>query len=194
MEKMTVTIQEIIENNGVIFDFNYPTISEEYKKDFEQNFIDYFYYDEIGVETVARFKHNLKSRLNLIMPYWNKIIEADNLEQRILDNYDVTETYTRDIKNIAKVTSENVNKALESDTPRKKIDIDTNDFVSNIVKNEGNALSNSEGDTKEEWTRKMTGNIGIQTDASGIVAYWTSLRKIQLEIFKECEDLFMGVF
>ena len=40
----------------------------------------------------------------------------------------------------------------------------------------------------------MTGNIGVQTDADAIVKYWTSLRKVEQEIFDELECLFMGVY
>ena len=73
MATYTMELREIIENNCNIFDFKYPIFKEEYRKTFEENFINYFYFREIGVETVARFKHNLKTQLNLIMPYYNKM-------------------------------------------------------------------------------------------------------------------------
>ena len=97
MEKTTLTLGEIIENNVDIFDFDYPFYNEERRKQFEQHFIDHFYFDEIGQETVARFKQRLNIKFNLIMPYWNKIFLADELEQRILDNYSVIETYESSI-------------------------------------------------------------------------------------------------
>ena len=87
----TVTLNEMIKNNVTIFDFDYPIFREEYRETFEQHFIDYFLNDEIAHETVALFKHRLKVKLRLIMPYYNKIFETQELEQRILDNYDVTE-------------------------------------------------------------------------------------------------------
>lgn len=40
----------------------------------------------------------------------------------------------------------------------------------------------------------MSGNIGIQTDADSIIKYFSSLRKIEIEIFTECNDLFMEVY
>ena len=194
MEKMTVTLGEIIENNVNIFDFEYPFYNEEYRKTFEQHFIDHFYFDEIGQETVARFKHRLRIKFNLIMPYWNKIFLADALEQRILDNYDVTETYTRDVINNTNATNENVNKNLASDTPTTKVDFEQVDFFTSIVKDIANNTSRVNGDSKENWTRKMQGNIGVQTDADAIIKYWQSLRQIEIEIFKQCDDLFMGVY
>lgn len=194
MEKITVTLGEIIENNVNIFDFEYPFYNEEYRKTFEQHFIDHFYFDEIGQETVARFKHRLRIKFNLIMPYWNKIFLADALEQRILDNYDVTETYTRDVINNTNATNENVNKNLASDTPTTKEDFEQVDFFTSIVKDIANNTSRVNGDSKENWTRKMQGNIGVQTDADAIIKYWQSLKQIEIEIFNQCDDLFMGVY
>jgi hypothetical protein len=210
LEKTTLTLGEIIENNVDIFDFDYPFYNEERRKQFEQHFIEHFYFDEIGQETVARFKQRLKIKLNLIMPYWNKIFLADELEQRILDNYSVTETYESSIENSSNAENENnintsnesVNKNLESDTPVTKTDFNQVDYFSNIVKDIGSDTSNTtasniinaNNNRTENWTRKMEGNIGVQTDADAIIKYWQSLRQIEIEIFKQCSDLFMEVY
>ena len=194
MERTTITLGEIIENNVNIFDFDYPFYSEEYRPTFERHFIEHFYFDEIGQETVAKFKQRLKIKFNLIMPYWNKIFLADNLEQRILDNYDVTETYTREIANNSTATNESTNKNLQSDTPVTKTDLEQVDYFSNIVKDIGNNTSNVNNNSLENWERRMQGNIGVQTDADAIIKYWQSLRQIESEIFEQCSNLFMEVW
>lgn len=194
MERTTLTLGEIIENNVNIFDFEYPFYSEEYRPTFERHFIEHFYFDEIGQETVAKFKQRLKIKFNLIMPYWNKIFLADNLEQRILDNYDVTETYTREVANNSTATNESTNKNLQSDTPVTKTDLEQVDYFSNIVKDIGNNTSNVNNNSSENWERRMQGNIGIQTDADAIMKYWQSLRQIENEIFEQCSNLFMEVW
>ena len=164
MERTTLTLGEIIENNVNIFDFDYPFYSEEYRPTFERHFIEHFYFDEIGQETVAKFKQRLKIKFNLIMPYWNKIFLADELEQRILDNYDVTETYTSNIENtsnginqntnnivnnnVSNVSTENTNKNLQSDTPVTKTDLEQVDYFSNITKDINNGIVNNS--TNEE--------------------------------------------
>lgn len=194
MERTTLTLGEIIENNVNIFDFEYPFYSEEYRPTFERHFIEHFYFDEIGQETVARFKQRLKIKLNLIMPYWNKIFLADELEQRILDNYDVTETYTREVANNSSATNESTNKNLQSDTPVTRTDLEQVDYFSNIVKDIGNNTSNVNNNSIENWERRMQGNIGVQTDADAIIKYWQSLRQIENEIFEQCSSLFMEVY
>lgn len=194
MERTTLTLGEIIENDVNIFDFEYPFYSEEYRPTFERHFIEHFYFDEIGQETVAKFKQRLKIKFNLIMPYWNKIFLADNLEQRILDNYDVTETYTREVSNNSTATNESTNKNLQSDTPVTKTDLEQVDYFSNIVKDIGNNTSNVNNNSSENWERRMQGNIGVQTDADAIMKYWQSLRQIENEIFEQCSNLFMEVW
>ena len=194
MERTTLTLGEIIENNVNIFDFEYPFYSEEYRPTFERHFIEHFYFDEIGQETVAKFKQRLKIKFNLIMPYWNKIFLADNLEQRILDNYDVIETYTREVANNSTATNESTNKNLQSETPVTKTDLEQVDYFSNIVKDIGNNTSNVNNNSSENWERRMQGNIGVQTDADAIIKYWNSLRQIENEIFEQCSNLFMEVW
>lgn len=209
MDKRTYQLGQISENTN-IFDFDYPIHNEQYRKTFEEHFIDNFYYDEIGLETVAKFKRRLKSKLNLIMPYWNKVLLADELEQRILDNYDVTETYTREVQNKGNIinkndtlsNNENTTKRLDTETPVTKVDFEAVDFFDNISKDMGNSTTDvksnntttQDGTSTETWTRTMQGNIGVQTDADAVIKYWQSLRQIEIEIFTQCEDLFMGVY
>ena len=178
MERTTLTLGEIIENNVNIFDFDYPFYSEEYRPTFERHFIEHFYFDEIGQETVAKFKQRLKIKFNLIMPYWNKIFLADELEQRILDNYDVTETYTSNIENtsnginqntnnivnnnVSNVSTENSNKNLQSDTPVTKTDLEQADYFSNITKDINNGIvnnsSNEESNIQSDTITKVNDN------------------------------------
>lgn len=239
MNNYTLTLQQIVKNDINIFDFDYDLFNPNYKSTFEQLFIDYFYLEEIGHETVGQFKHRLKNKLQLVLPYYNKLYMSQELEQRILDNYDVTETINREVvgelesisnsdmnRTIKGDTTQNStndysksgdSKQLYKDTPKTKIDIDNFDIVTNITKNIINELGNSNDtlnqilnniensnnkdvssqrtNNNEIYTRKMTGNIGIQTDADAIVKYWSSLRNVTLEIFEnELSSLFMGVY
>lgn len=194
LAQYTMTLMEILENNVNIFDFDYPMFEESYKPVFEQKFKDRFLFDEIGVETVARFKHNLKQMLNLIMPFYNKLYMSQGLEQRILDNYDVTEKFTRTTNTNKLINSDGENKNLFSATPGKRIDINTNDFVTNITKDITTGSNAVKDDGTETWIRTMQGNIGVQTDADAIKKYEEVLRNVDEEILNKLEVLFMGVY
>ena len=136
------------------------------------------------------------------LPYYNKIFLTQEMEQRILDNYDVTETYIRSVvsdtvnNSTTSLNNKNnvVSKNLYKDAPKTKIDIEKFDTVTNLTKNEGTTSADGFSSNTEKWERRMTGNIGVQTDADAIVKYWSSLRKVEQEIFDELECLFMGVY
>ena len=194
MANYTIELRELVENNYKIFDFSYPLFDESYRETFERNFIDYFYFREIGFETIARFKHHLKTELNILMPYYNKLYTSQGLEQRILDNYDVTETFERNVTGSKTGINENSNKQLFSDTGRKRVDINDIDYVSTINKETNNTTSNVNDENNERWSRTMKGNIGVQTDADAIMKYENSLKNVDLLIFEELEKLFMQIF
>lgn len=194
MANYTIELRTILENNVNIFDFNYPIFDESYRAKFEENFINHFYYREIGFETISRFKHHLKTELNILMPYYNKLYMSQGLEQRILDNYDVTETFERNVTGSKTGVNENSNKQLFSDTGRKRVDINDIDYVSTINKETNNTTSNVNDENNERWSRTMKGNIGVQTDADAIMKYENSLKNVDILLFEELEKLFMQIF
>lgn len=194
MATYTLELRTILESNVNIFDFNYPIFDEDYRRVFEDKFKAHFYFREIGVETVGRFKFNLREMLNRIMPYYNKMYISQGLEQRILDNYDVTETFEKTSSGSRTGIAEATNKNMFSNTGKKRVDINDIDYVSNIAKEINNNTSNVNDDNEEKWTRKMQGNIGVQTDADAVMKYEQSLRNIDDMVFEELEVLFMQVF
>lgn len=188
MAQYSIKLYKIVDLNTphALFNFTYPIHDEKYREVLERNIIEFYYHYEIGFETIFEFKMALKNKMNLIMPYYKKMYESDLLEQRILDNYDVTEIFekTGDGKTIYN------NKVLSNDTPMGKHDIDSVDFVSNIDKTNSDTLNQN----KENWKRTMKGNIGVQNDSDAINKYRTSLIKIDEMVINELRDLFMMIF
>lgn len=176
MGHYTLTLQQILQGGINLFDFDYPMFKEDFKPTFEKLFIEYFYLEEIAHETVGQFKHRLKTRLNVIMPYYNKLYESQELEQRILDNYDVTEEINRvineDSSKVFNGTASNnttntqteekhfvdLNKRWYKDAPKTRIDINNFDVVTNLTKEENNNDLN--GNTK------LTGNTSSSANNS----------------------------
>lgn len=194
MATYTVTLKELIETGMIIFDFDYDMKPVEHKTQFEELFIRHFFFREIGVETPARFKFQLETELMKLLPYFNKLYMSQGLEQRILDNYDVTETFTRDVKQTANNNSTLENTDQLSDTPVNRININDNDYISALTRGKSNSSNNGTSDNKENWTRKMQGNIGIQTDADAVMKYESSLKNVDMLLLNELDNLFMGVW
>lgn len=73
-------VEEIISKaRAKIFDFSYPIFDDSYKAVLETKILTHYYTREIGLETVGLWKHFLKMRMNEIMPYYNKLYEAELL-------------------------------------------------------------------------------------------------------------------
>ena len=104
MANYTMEIREMIDNpliNGV-FTFDYPFYNdnEDDKKEFEELFLKYYYFREIGFETPSRFKMKLESKLKLIMPYYRQLAltEWDKVKsiEQMMTSKDLKETTTHE--------------------------------------------------------------------------------------------------
>ena len=70
-------IEQVIENSWQqIFDFDFPIFDETYRKPLCVKILKHFYTREIGEEVYSLWKLRLNDRLNVIMPYYNKLDEA----------------------------------------------------------------------------------------------------------------------
>ena len=72
--------QTIANSRGKLFDFTYPIFDEDYRIPLETKIIKHFYTREIGFETYGLFKLKLDTKMNEIMPYYNKMYESALIE------------------------------------------------------------------------------------------------------------------
>ena len=71
------SVSEIVEKaRGKIFNFDYPIFDSAYKSALETKILKHYYGREIGAETVGRWLLWLDSKMNEIMPYYNKLYEV----------------------------------------------------------------------------------------------------------------------
>lgn len=97
--KLTVELRDIIKSGTDIWDFEYDGFyTGDAKKTFEQKVIDHYYFRQIGQETVGRFKHEFKTKIREIMPYYKQLYESVELMANVGDPfeaYNLTETFER---------------------------------------------------------------------------------------------------
>ena len=193
MGKYTLTIQEILSNNVNIFDFDYSFYNESYKKGFEKKFLDRFLFDEIGAETVARFKHNLRTTLNEIMPYYTHLYETTIYEYNPILNYDLQEVIIRDVSNEQEEEGTTTDSNKNYDTP---INFNGNykNSPSNINDNENTNNISRRGLVSEVHKRNTKGNIGVMTTQDLIMKERDIIINIDKLILEELNILFMGVY
>lgn len=212
MTRYTLELRTIYEDpNFKLFDFDYEFYDNTLKSNFERKFFEHYYFDEIGFPTIQKFKHMLKAKLNLIMPYYKQLynIEVQSINVDFLLQKDLKETFVREIENSSNMNgnissngnnnSENIN--INSDTPQSKID-DIEKYMSNASKdkaitsyNDSNISStdtSSNGYEKTEFTSK--GNIGVTSMATLVEKWREILINIDEMILNDLQDLFMQVY
>lgn len=193
MGKYTLTIQEILSNNVNLFDFDYSFYNESHKKGFEKKFVDRFLFDEIGAETVARFKHNLRTTLNEIMPYYTHLYETTIYDYNPTLNYDLQEVIIRDVSNEQEEEGTITDSNKNYDTP---INFNGNykNSPSNINDNENTNNISRRGLVSEVHKRNTKGNIGVMTTQDLIMKERDIIINIDKLILEELNILFMGVY
>ena len=216
MAKYTIELRAL--NNPPffkLFDFEYDFYEESKKEQFEQKFIDYFYMREIEHETAEVFKHELRTKLNLIAPYYKQLYETELKSKNIefLLNKDLKETFIREVESDTEINSNFSNESTgktkvetlstTNDTPQNKID-DLDKYISSASKdkNSSDTLSEDNGESstqnsntaREETTLISKGNIGTTSSAQLLRDWREVLINIDMMILEECEELFFKLF
>jgi hypothetical protein len=147
--KYTTQLRSYIESGGQVFDFDYPLFDPQYKNVLETKILDYYYFREIGLETIGQFKWFLKSKLNRIMPYYNQLYTSNKVFETYdpFKNKDVTTTDTR--TSTTDSTSQSSSTGSDSattnatdrhsDTPQALND--GKDYLSDMTKRDGESTS-----------------------------------------------------
>ena len=208
MSKHTLEINQIVNDlDFKLFDFDYNLYDNELKSAFEKKFIDHFYFYEIGLTPIARFKKALQIKLNDIFPYYKQLYETE-LRCKDIDfmlNKDLKEQYTRELTGNSSVnpsstsTSNDTSLNINNDTPQNKID-DLDQFMTSASKNTDNSTMNSSGtnsaenNSTETYSLVSQGNIGVTSSAELLEKWRSVLINIDQLIFEECNDLFMLIY
>ena len=204
MARYTIDLYTLLQDdNFKLFDFDYEFYSDEAKDDFEQKFINRYMFDEIGFETVMRFKHFLKEKLNRIAPYYKQVYQTELrcLEDDIdfMLNKDLRETETIKGTNTSnsktKANSSTLNKESYLDNGNASLDL-TKGNMTGISSSEGkgNTDSSQTGENEQVRTYLSQGNIGITSSAELLEKWRSVLINIDEMIIEECRDLFMMIY
>lgn len=220
MATYTVELRKMMSEYGIdIFDFDYPfyTSDKQAKKEFEELFINRYYFHEIGAETVDRWKQMLKARLMLKMPYYTQLYQTqwERVGKDMMNSKDLTETTTRKMESMDSSngsTSHKTSSSGRADGTGEESNI--SDGVNLVKLDEGNrtgmnkssstssgsssgssssnTLSNS--DLEETITFHSYGDIGIQTPAYAITEWRKVIININEMLINELDDLFMKIY
>lgn len=179
-----------------IFDFNYPLSSKVNKAEFETNILNHYLTRRIGFDTLTAFQIHLNSKLNSIMPIYNKLFD-------MLDGWDLMNDGEVTTRNVYDETSSNVdnttngytvNDSRASDTPQGELaNIRDAKYVTNYTYDQNNnridanTKSASTGNTRENISRTPADKIKIYKE------FIENRESIYDMIYKELDSLFYGL-
>ena len=208
-----------------VFDFNYKyymyglvenEVYEQKKKEFEQKFLETYYFDEIGCETADRFKQRLKNYLDRGYKTWreryktelevekqniNFLLNKDLTEERMTEG-NATGNSTTNSTSSGNSSNKANNKNTVNDTPDTRFST-TENFATSITTDE--TTTNSENRESGETTSTSNqnnivkdtfiskGNIGITSSAELLQKWREVIIDIDNEIIEEAERFFMEI-
>ena len=208
-----------------LFDFEYNyymkgLVSEEVynqkKKEFENKFLEFYYFDEIGYKTPDRFKQRLKNYLDMGFKVWNEryktelevekqkinfLLNKDLIEERITEGNATGNSSTTSTSTSNSNTTAN-NKNTVNDTPDTRF-TSTENFATSITNDESTTNSSNTGNGEttntsnqntslnERFTSK--GNIGVTSSAELLEKWREVIIDIDNEIIEGAEKFFMQI-
>ena len=208
-----------------VFDFDYDyymkglvpdEVYEQKKKEFENKFLEFYYFDEIGYKTPDRFKQRLKNYLDMGFKKWqerynteievqkqniNFLLNKDLIEERITEGNATGNSSTTSSSTSNNNSSAN-NKNTVNDTPDTRF-TSTENFATSITTDEtiSNSTNTGTGETtntssqnsniNERFTSK--GNIGVTSSAELLEKWREVIIDIDNEIIEGADKYFMQI-
>ena len=208
-----------------LFDFSYDyymkglvsdEVYEQKKKEFENKFLEFYYFDEIGYKAPDRFKQRLKNYLDMGFKKWNErykteleverqkinfLLNKDLIEERTTEG-NATGTATSTSTSTSNSNNNSSNKNVVNDTPDTRF-TSTENFATSITTDEtssnstntGNGettnTSNQNSNVNERFTSK--GNIGVTSSAELLEKWREVIIDIDNEIIENADMFFMQI-
>ena len=206
-----------------IFDFDYPIFDPAYKEVLETKIIKHYYTREIGAEVYGLWKMYLNTRMNEIMPLYNKWYKSELLDFNPMHDTDLTRqrsgevtankddsgTQTGSGTNESSTSSTGTGWDLYSDTPQGSIEnLDQNAYLTNARKTTDNSTGSSNGSfstnqtvtnnsnakTTEAYLETIKGKQGGVSYSKLLKEYRETFVNIDQRVINELDDLFMRLW
>lgn len=201
-----------------VFDFDFPIFDEEYRGVLQTKILKHYYTREIGAETVSLWKLWLDTKLNEIMPYYNKLYKSELLDFNPLYTDNLTRTRAtklnskRETGNNGEVdttnnsnsegsgnrTTNNNGSDLYSDTPQGSLSgVESGTYLTNARKTidtsttSSNTTNNSSASGKVISTENGNDNFNSTEDYLESVSGYSSVNASDL--LKKYRETFINI-
>lgn len=223
MADFTIELRNIVEMVGAdhIGLSDYPIFDEQYREFLNEKIIDHYWYREIGLESVDMFIRQLHSKMNEIMPYYNKWYRAEEYMADIdpLSTQDIHSTgsaqshsssstkqkHAEKSDNAIDSTSKSKGRTVQSETPQTMLS-GSQDYATAATDNhsgaDGTSKVCSSGSSESSANNSATAGSGNETHSWGysghapalIDAWRATFANVDMMVIDELETLFMGIY
>lgn len=163
-----------------------------------EKIVNHYLMCEIGYETPAYFRHQVKNEMRELMEEYAPLIYSASIEYDPMVNVDYTETYNASDSGSASGSSSGTGLAVNSDTPQGQISktaILNGDYATSTSGTDSDTSTSSESSNESEYTKRIKGNSGVSATAQKMIAqYRDNIRAIDREIINKLNKHFMGIF
>ena len=160
--------------------------------------VDHYLMREIGLETVALFKHKAKVAMQEIMEEKLPLIYSSSIQYDPMVNVDFEETYHSLGSSYSNSSNSGEGLTINSDTPQNRITLQTiknGEYASSTTGTETSNTINDNSGASQDYTRKQKGNSGTLTTAQKLVQqYRENIIMIDRDIINDLESLFMQIY
>lgn len=218
------SITETIEKaRPKVFDFSFPIFDETYRPVLETKILKHFYTREISEETVGLWKLRLDTKLNEIMPYFNKLYESELIQFNPLYMTDLhtdrivkrnnqfaskAETETESGRSTS-VNNISDDWTVYSETPQGSLSgVEDETYLTNATHSYGNTEGSESSETNTGSSATNTSGSGNDTEdyidhvygyagsnpSENIVKFREALINIDVQILDELKPLFFNLW
>ena len=187
-------VNEVIEKSRNRIFPPFEIFDESYRPVLETKILKYFYTREIGCETFGLWQLRLDAKLSVIMPYYNKLYKAINIDIPVIDNVNMNvehnigrnaDTKVSDKTDITASSNAETNtstststntetgttassKTRHSDTPQGSLqDLESNEYMTDATLNDTtqSVNSNSSSSTTDNTSSNTSNNSSSKSNS-----------------------------
>lgn len=184
----------------------YPIFDESYRPVLNGKIVTEFFRREIGVETIDYWIQRVQSKMQMVMPYYNKLYKSELIDYTALDtmridskrNETVHGQESTEAMNNANSDTKSNSRAVNSSTPQTMLSPDE-DYATGATDANSDTTATSAGDSTSSATNDIDNNsdsltTGYQGAASDLITkYRQSFINIDMMVIADVQDLFMGI-
>lgn len=207
-----MSIEEILNKSwDKIFPPSFQTFEESYRPVLAKKILKWYYTREIGSETFGLFQLRLDAKLEVIMPYYNKIYSAFALDYDLLKDTDIKSTHKRENEGQNKSDTKSTNSSNDSNkvtnrhsnTPQGGLDalesdryLSSGDITDSSSKSSNNNTIGNTGSfsSTEDYVESIVGKRTAMTYTGMIAEYVEKLKNVDHMVINELSDLFIQTY